>query len=88
MSSEPIDNLLIRTIALKEVLRHVIVKVAQDSGKNPRDWVNELHRDIEVTRAAVSQAAPPSPDRDKLAPVMLRKRCSSGLTSSGTSDEC
>ena len=50
MSDGPMDNLLIRTIALEEILQHLIVKIAQASSGASRQWIADLEKEIENTR--------------------------------------
>lgn len=67
MSDDPTDNLLIRTIALEEILQHLIVKIAQASSGASRQWIADLEKEIENTRELVLAAGDANPEHSALA---------------------
>jgi hypothetical protein len=56
MSDDATDKLFIRTIALEEILQHLIVKIAQASSGASRQWIADLEKEIENTRELVLAA--------------------------------
>ncbi|MGA2843541.1 MAG: hypothetical protein ABSG18_26145 [Steroidobacteraceae bacterium] len=56
MSDDPTDKLFIRTIALEEILQHLIVKIAQASSGASRQWIADLEKEIENSRELVLAA--------------------------------
>jgi len=56
MSDDATDKLFIRTIALEEILQHLIVKIAQASSGASRQWIADLEQEIENTRELVLAA--------------------------------
>jgi hypothetical protein len=67
MSDDPMDNLLIRTIALEEILQHLIVKIAQASSSASRQWIADLEQEIENTRELVLAAGDANTEHRALA---------------------
>jgi hypothetical protein len=65
MSDSPLDKILMRTIAHKEILRHLIIKIARQSA-DPKGWVFDLQEEISTARGITLLAAP-SPGHNEMA---------------------
>lgn len=66
MAGDPVDKVLIRSIAHKEILRQIIIKLARESA-NPKGWVLDLQNSIDTARDIALLAAPPSQEHQALA---------------------
>jgi len=67
MSDDATDKLFIRTIALEEILQHLIVKIAQASSSASRQWIADLEQEIENTRELVLAAGDANTEHRALA---------------------
>jgi hypothetical protein len=64
MPKDPFDQTFIRTVALRDILRHLVLKTARDSGRDPKVWVKELEREIEMTSDLAQSVVPQAADRE------------------------
>ncbi|MET4173613.1 hypothetical protein ABIB99_004709 [Bradyrhizobium sp. LA6.1] len=61
-----VTNLQIQTIAQKEILRHLIIKMAKQSD-DAKAWAFDLHEEISTARGVALLAAPASKDHNDMA---------------------
>lgn len=64
MSDDPMDLLFVKSLAMRDILRHLVGKVARESG-DQKQWVKELHDEITTLSQALEQERP-SEDGGKL----------------------
>jgi hypothetical protein len=62
MPKDPLDQTFIRIVALRDILRHLVLKTARDSGRDPKIWVKELEREIELTSDLAQSVGSQAPD--------------------------